>query len=265
MLLIKFMIMTLFFTLSSINSLNSEPIVLQKLRKYENVKKFYAPITKGVIELCVKNNLPPAAILAMSGLESGYGSGYVFKITANVLSLGARKGDKELPALHLATIKKTGEVIIDLEMLKNYNKNEYTEYLRPPSLKKDYRPDSIAGTNKNLIFFTYHQKQKQEAIIACFKDFITKWITINSKVPVFKQTKASFNHLVKHKGKQILFSDMANNLFLKLVGGRKRSFNFRPEWVTKTSYILKNTGLVKLTKNIYIDKQGFDEAWSNHK
>ena len=70
-------------------------------RKYIHVESFYSDISLDSIEIGVKNNIPPAAMMAIAGLESGYGSGYVAQITGNILSLGAFKGDKELPRLYL--------------------------------------------------------------------------------------------------------------------------------------------------------------------
>jgi len=62
------------------------------IRKYNHVKKFYKEIYKESITAGLKFSVPPAAIMAIAGLESGYGSGYVAQITGNILSLGAYKG-----------------------------------------------------------------------------------------------------------------------------------------------------------------------------
>jgi len=55
------------------------------IRRFSHVKEFYAEITEMVIELSLKHNTPPAVILAIAGLESGYGNGYVSQITGNIL------------------------------------------------------------------------------------------------------------------------------------------------------------------------------------
>ena len=70
-------------------------------RKYTHVKKFYKELTPQAIKIAKKYHLPPAAVLAISGLESGYGRGYVSRITGNVMSLGAFRSDHELPPLFL--------------------------------------------------------------------------------------------------------------------------------------------------------------------
>ena len=82
-------------------------------RKYANVESFYQLLTKEAIEVGIKNNVPPAALLAVAGLESGYGSGYVAQITGNILSLDADKGDKELPPLYLPTCGDNETVLFD--------------------------------------------------------------------------------------------------------------------------------------------------------
>jgi flagellum-specific peptidoglycan hydrolase FlgJ len=84
-------------------------------RKYEHVKQFYSQITLDAIEVAKKHDLPAAAILAMAGLESGYGSGYVAQITGNILSLGAFKGDAELPPLYLPYSKSKKKILLILK------------------------------------------------------------------------------------------------------------------------------------------------------
>jgi len=76
-----------------------------KYREFKNVENFYSSITSDVIQLSIKHNTPPAVILAIAGLESGYGSGYVSQITGNILSLGANKNDIQLPALTIPYCK----------------------------------------------------------------------------------------------------------------------------------------------------------------
>ncbi len=56
-------------------------------------KKFIKPLKK-TIELTRKLIMPPAAILAIAGVESGFGRGYVASISGNILSQGTNKGKR---------------------------------------------------------------------------------------------------------------------------------------------------------------------------
>lgn len=257
------MLILLLFNSSPYYDPPQDKVIKARLRKYNHVKNFYAGFTSEVVELAVKNNIPPAALLAIAGLESGYGSGYVFKITGNVLSLGARKEEKELPPIKLAHLKKNDQVILDQKKLRNYKADEIIYILHSPSLKKDYRPDSLAGTINELDYFLHNKEKQKEAVINCFSDFTTSWISEKSKVPAFRQAKQVMNHLVASAGKEVLFESAVNKLFILLIGGRERSFNYRQSWVEKVFYIMKNTALVKLTKDIYINKYSFEDGWKN--
>jgi hypothetical protein len=53
------------------NSFKSAKTNLYSLRKYNNVTRFYSQIAEFATELSIKNNVPPAVILVISGLESG--------------------------------------------------------------------------------------------------------------------------------------------------------------------------------------------------
>ena len=149
------------------------------LRKYAHVKAFYKSLAVPVIQLCIDQNVPPAAVLAMAGLESGWNSGYVGRISGNILSLGSRRGDNELPALYLPTSKKTGNVVFDSLEILEHPKSDLIWKERPPSLKKDYRPQSIAGTTYQLGYFKHHPKEKAKAQLQNISDFLNIFIFVN--------------------------------------------------------------------------------------
>ena len=50
-------------------------------------------------------------------------------------------------------------------------------------------------------------------------------------------------------------------MFINDIGGRPNTFNFRKTWPKKVTYIIKNAGLIPLTKAIYTDKLTFEKAW----
>jgi len=94
-----------------------------KYRKYLHVKNFYKDIAKQAVEISLKYSVPPAAVLAIAGVESGYGRGYVAHITGNILSLGAKRNEPELPALYLPNLKKDKSKILYGNKIKKYAKN----------------------------------------------------------------------------------------------------------------------------------------------
>ena len=240
-----------------------QPISAQQnysLRKYAHVKSFYKRISKKATELCIENNIPPAALLAITGLESGWDSGYIGQITGNILSLGLRKGDIELPALHLPRLIKTKKILFDsLEIIK-YSKSELKWENRPESLKKDYRPKHIAGTTYQLAYFKYHQKEKAAAQIANIKDFVTVFIGRKSRLKAYRNARKKMDDLVVKHGKEILLQQQTAIDFVNEIGGKPNSYNFRETWPKKVIYIIKRAGLSELTSDLH-KKITFEKSW----
>jgi len=232
-------------------------------RKYQHVKEFYKSIYEDAISIGIKNNIPPASIMAIAGLESGYGSGYVCQITGNILSLGAFKSDFELPSLYLPYSKIKKRVLFDPEEIEKCNKNDLVYKQRPKSLKRDYRPSKYAGTTKNLELLIYDEKLKEKACRECLNDFATRWIVDSSNIKVFKNTRVWLDNEVKSKGIDILLAKETNKEFIGKIGGVPHSFNYRQSWPKKAKLIMEKVGLVKLVNDIYINKKSFNNAWSN--
>jgi len=230
-------------------------------RKYQHVYDFYKSITTEVIEISKKHKLPPAAVLAIAGLESGYGRGYVAQITGNILSLGAFKGDKELPALYLPYSKSKKRVLFDKKEIQNFPSDDLSWKNRPKSLKRDYRPALYAGSTKNLELLLYDKALRKKAHSACLNDFATRWIIDTSKVKVFKESRIWLDSLVENKGLNVLFSKNTNIDFINKIGGHPHSFNYRDTWPKKVELIMKKTGLVELTNYMHHKKMSFEDAW----
>ncbi len=230
-------------------------------RKYEHVKIFYEEIALDAIEVGVKYNIPPAALLAITGLESGYGSGYVSQITGNILSLGAYKSDKELPRLYLPYSKSKKSVLYDAKEIAKHKKSDLSWRLRPASLKRDYRPAKYAGSSKHLALLKYDAKLKNDARLACLNDFALRWISKDSSVKVYRDIREWINLEVKKKGTKILFSQSINEHFIDKIGGHPHSFNYRKSWTKKVKLIMNKVGLVALTRDIYSKHMSFKEAW----
>lgn len=230
-------------------------------RKYAHVKKFYADITLETIQVAREHNLPAAAVLALAGLESGYGRGYVSQITGNILSLGAFKRDKELPALYLPYSKSKKMILFDPKVIQMQDKSDLTYKLRAKSLKRDYRPEPYAGNKKNLALLKYNSHLRQQARKACLNDFATRWISLSSNKKVFKNARVWLNALIDKKGKEILFNMNANNAFVDKIGGLPHSFNYRKTWPIKVKIIMKKVALVRLVNDIVKNKMSFNEAW----
>ena len=250
-------IFLLFFLFSNFSA-NSQ--LKYKLRKYEHVKTFYKSISKKATKLCLDNNIPPAALLAITGLESGWDSGYIGQITGNILSLGLRKGDVELPALRLPRLIKTKKILFDSLQILKYSESELKWENRPESLKKDYRPKPIAGTTYQLAYFKYHPKEKAAAQIANINDFVTVFIGRKSRIKAYRTAREKMDNLVAKHGKEILLNEQTAIDFVNEIGGRPNTYNFRETWPKKVIYIIKNAGLPELTSDLH---QGitFEKSW----
>lgn len=229
-------------------------------RKYDHVSRFYEKLSVNATEVCLKNNIPPAALLAIAGLESGWNKGYISRITGNILSLGAKKSDIELPSLTIARLIETNELLFDsLEILK-YNKNDIIWETRPSSLKKDYRPAKWAGTPYNLAYFKYHPEAKAQAHKKNMEEFVTTFISRESGLKAYRDSRAQMDKLVEEYGKEILLEEQTAIDFVNGIGGKKNSYNYRKSWPKKVIQIIKRAGLTSLTNDIYKGKT-FKESW----
>ncbi len=231
------------------------------LRKYKNVTKFYARIANKATHLCMEKNIPPAAILAIAGLESGWNQGYISKITGNILSLGTRKGDHQLPALRLPQLVSKKKILFDsLEILK-YSSEELIWETRPPCLKKDYRPLPYAGTQHNLAYFKHNPEKESQAHIQNLNDFMTHFISRKSKIPSYRNARKLMDTMVAEHGKDVLLQDSTAFLFINEIGGKPYSFNYRKSWPKKVNNIIKKAGLAELSQQLYTDKSEFQNVW----
>jgi len=232
-----------------------------RYRKYIHVKNFYKDISKEAVKICLKYNVPPAAVLAIAGVESGYGRGYVAHITGNILSLGAKTNEPELPALNLPNLKLDKSKILYGDMITQYAEDALEWKKRPKSLKKDYRPKNIAGTTKELDFLDKNPKEKNEANLACIEDFVKIWINKNKKFKPFVDARAMLNKEVKLHSKDILFDRDLNIKFIYMISGKKNSFNHRKTWAPKVVKIMDNVGLIELTNALHVKGKKFYEVW----
>lgn len=229
-------------------------------RKYNHVKSFYKGIAKEATKICLDNNIPPAAVLAIAGLESGWGNGYVGKITGNILSLGAKKSDTELPGLYLPTVKMTTKVLFDSLEIVQYKASQLRWKQRPKSLKKDYRPKPIRGTHYQLAYFKYHPKEQNKAHLENITDFATTFVGRNSSIPAYREARKKMDALVAKKGKEILLKKETAITFVHAIGGKNNSFNWRKTWPEKVLLIMSKAGLEQLTSDLQRGKT-FTESW----
>jgi len=250
-----FLLITLCFTSTIFSQSNLS------LRKYSHVKSFYKGMAQKATKMCLEENIPPAALLAIAGLESGWDSGYIGQITGNILSLGTRRGDIELPPLYLPRLIKTKRTLFDsLEILK-YSKSELRWEKRPESLKKDYRPKNIAGTKFQLGYFKNNPKAKADAHVANIKDFVTVFIARKSRIKAYRETRAKMDNLVAKHGKDILLEEQTAIDFINGIGGKFNSYNFRKTWPVKVINIIRNAGLTALTKKLN-EGETFEKSWN---
>ena len=247
----------LLLTLSSLSASN------YSFRKYQHVKEFYKEITPLAIETSNRYKIPAAAVLAIAGLESGYGSGYVAQITGNILSLGAFKGDSELPILYLPYCSSKKMVLFDPNDISKYKESDLSWKNRPRSYKRDYRPKPYAGTKQKLELLKYSPTLKKEAHKACLDDFASRWISTKSNIKVFKESRIWLNKTIDEKGNDILFSMSLNIEFINKIGGVPHSFNYRETWPKKVQLIMNRVGLVQLVDDMNNKKMNFNDAWRN--
>ena len=232
-----------------------------RYRKYTHVKDFLKPLAQRTIKQGEKYSVPPAAILAIASVESGYGRGYVASISGNILSLGANKGEKMLPSLYLPNIKDPYKIIYNPEEISKYKKNQLRYKQRAKSLKKDYRPMPYAGTSNNLEYFDKNSKARVNANMACIEDFCKVWISESYRYEPFKKARKDLNKIVSVSGKKALFLKTTSEEFINNIGGKPHSFNYRKTWPKKVITVMKNIGLVELIKDMK-NGDSFEEAWS---
>ncbi|MDD3050385.1 MAG: glucosaminidase domain-containing protein [Candidatus Cloacimonetes bacterium] len=232
------------------------------LRKHKHVKRFFFEIAPLAIQVGMEHNTPPAVLMAIAGLESGYGKGYVAQITGNVLSLGANKSDTQLPALFLPRKKNTSEIIFDSLLIKS-EKPENLEWRQwPKSRKKDYRPEPYSGTSNNLAYFKYNPRERIKAYRRNLLDFTTVWLSYDYKIESFRKAREYIDKKIEDEGKDILLDKSFCLEFVDLISGRKGTFNHYKSWPVKVKYIIDKAGLVELTHDIYYGKKNFETAWN---
>ena len=231
------------------------------LRKYQHVKVFYDGIAKKATEICLKNNIPPASLLAIAGLESGWNQGYIGKISGNILSLNINQKSRQLPPLNLPTLLKENRVLFDSLEIKKYKPSELKWKKRPESFKKDYRPVPFRGTTYNLGYFQNHPKKKNKAHLQNITDFVTTFIGRKSRIKVYRDARRKMDSLVKIHGKEILLKEKTAIDFINAIGGKPNSYNFRETWPKKVIYIINRAGLVNLTKKLN-KGDAFEFAWN---
>lgn len=240
---------------------SSSNIEVYRYRKYTHVTTLYSRIARTTIDLCVQHNVPPAAILSIIALESGWDRGYISQISGNIMSLNAGPSAAELPALTLPVHIPTGTVIFDPVDLEKYDAADIKVQQRPPSLKKDYRPAGIAGTTSDLTYFKYHQAERTKANNQNITDFIAGSLSERSSIAAFREARRMLDDAVAEGGDAVLFTEEMNKRFIHAIGGKPNSFNFRETWPKKVINIMANAGVVELTRQIYIDKKTFAQSW----
>ncbi|MGY5352344.1 hypothetical protein ACXGQW_07255 [Wenyingzhuangia sp. IMCC45533] len=234
---------------------------IYKYRKYNHVKELYGRISAPVIQMCIEYKIPPAAVLSIISLESGWGQGYIGRITGNFLSLNAVGTEAELPALRMPKSIKTKNVILGKKALAKTLKTDIIWEIRPASLKKDYRPSPMAGTIENLDYFIDHPYELTKANLENVRDFATRFISYTSRIRAYNQARELLDNKIATHGINILFDENLNIQFINTIGGKPNSFNYRKTWSKKAINILKNVGAVELSKDLYLYHKTFKEAW----
>ena len=233
-----------------------------RLRKYTHVKELYSRLAAPITKLCIEHKVPPGAVLSILSLESGWGRGYVGKITGNFLSLNAVGNDPELPALYLPSQnEKPTRVLFDSNEISKIATEKLTWKLRPASLKKDYRPTPYAGTSANLTYFQKNPDQLTRANLKNTEDFVKRFISSKSKIAAYREARALLDAAVAKNGIAVLFDQDLTEKFINTIGGRPNSYNFRETWPKKVISIMEGVGAVPLSEKLY-KNTSFEIAWS---
>ena len=240
---------------------SSSKVAVYRHRKYSHVTKLYQRLYKPVVEMCMRYEVPPAAIMSIISLESGWGRGYVGQITGNFMSLNATKSSVALPALYLPKHLPTGKILYDIEKANKYPAKDIRWEKRPSSLKKDYRPKGLAGTKENLTYFDQNPKALTEANLRNVKDFVSRFISKNSKIKAYREARELLDNAIAKSGNTVLFDVQLNEQFIKTIGGRPNSFNYRTTWPSKALSIMYGVGAVELSHQLYIENKAFAEVW----
>lgn len=222
------------------------------LRKFPWVVEFYLELTPIAVEESIRTGIPAPAIMAIAGHESGFGRGYVARVSGNILSLGARGNDIVLPPLTvLESIK--GEILLqfDRTIPQDSIPSGYSLVKKPPSCKKDYRPPGICGTDGDFDYFIKNPAGRLAAWRENVRDFTEGRISKDSPVEAYRRAYQFARRLKNSHGRNYVFSKPAAIEFIKLVGGYPGSFNSNPEWPDKVILLLRRAHLSEIAKDYY--------------
>jgi len=211
--------------------------------KYPQVQLFFEHFTPIVLQEALLNGIPPAAVLAIAALESGYDTGYVANVSGNILSLNARQKDPMLPPLHVPVQGKS--VIVDQQKLKALlASGTPVDYeVRPPSLKKDYRPAPYAGTTAHLDYFQIHPEEKYNAWSENVQDLVYGRLSPDSRIPAYVETRQFCDQIKESRSLNQLLASSSAIQFLAKIGGKPLSYNVRPSWRIRTQEVVTRLGL----------------------
>ena len=97
----------------------------------------------------------------------------------------------------------------------------------------------------------------------CFKDFMKRWISSEAYSKAYRDARAYLERVVSEQGKDALFDESVNLKFIKMIGGKPNSFNYRKSWAPKVITIMNKTGLVDLCEKLKDGSMSFKEAWGH--
>jgi len=229
-------------------------------RKYEHVKAFIKPLAWKSIEVSMQNDVPPAAMLAIACVESGYGKSYTARISANIMNLASSKGEKRLPRLYLPHVKKTYKILYNPKEIANYDDKELRYKKRPKSRKKDYRPSRYAGTKEVIDYFDQNPNIRVDANMRNMEDFAKVWISESHRYEAFRKARKDLDKKVDEQGKNVLFEKEISVEFIHNIGGKKNSFSLRQSWPRTVVEVMEKVGLVELIQEMK-NGESFEDAW----
>ena len=222
------------------------------LRRFPWVMEFYRELTPIAVEEAMRTGIPAPAIMAIAGHESGFGRGYVARVSGNILSLGARGSDVVLPPLTVLENGR-GEILLEFDRTTRQQSipSGYRWVKKPPSYKKDYRPPGICGTDGGFDYFIKNPAERLAAWRKNVRDFAEGRINEDSPVEAYRRAYQFARKMKNSHSRSYVFSERRAMEFIRLVGGHPQSFNSNPEWPDRVISLLRRAHLSEIAEDYY--------------
>lgn len=232
-------------------------------RKIPKIAFFYKHIAVDLIKASVRANIPPAAVLAIVGLESKYGENYISKITGNITGAVALERENMMPPVKLPSLRYGYQAFLNKKKVAKHRPSDIRWVQYPPSYLIDYRPIPLRGTELKLDYFEYRPLLKKHAQIQSVVDFGALIISNKSEFDAIKEARQWLDELVAQEGKQVIFESQVAYAFIDKISGRGKNTypKYNKAWGAKVKRLIESTGFVPFVRDLHHKRYTFEEAW----